>query len=110
MPGVGIRFCQCYGLAATTVVVAAATVIVVIATAVATPGATAVAEQKDQDDDPANVTAAETIIVTHRNYLRKNSSRLFAAHSKIFPMWFLVQDATILVHPADACYTGTKEK
>ena len=57
-------------LAAAAVVVAA-TVVIVIAAAVAAPGAAAVAQQEDQDDDPANVTAAETVIVTHRNYLRK---------------------------------------
>ena len=32
--------------------------------------ATAVTEQEDQNDDPANVTTAETVIVTHKNYLR----------------------------------------
>ena len=56
-------------LAAAAVVIAAA---VVAAAVVAGPhGATAaVAEQEDQNDDPANITAAETVIVTHRNYLR----------------------------------------
>ena len=31
---------------------------------------TAVAEQEDQDDDPANITAAETV-VTHKNTSKK---------------------------------------
>ena len=62
-------------LAAATVVVAAAAAIIVVAAAVAAPGAAAVAEQQDQDDDPANITAAETVVVTHIHYLRKNLQR-----------------------------------
>ena len=54
-------------LAAAAVVVAAA----VVAAVVAAPGAAAIAQQEDQNDDPANVTAAETVIVTHKTYLRK---------------------------------------
>ena len=59
-------------LAAAAVVVAA---IMVVAAAIAAPGTTAVAEQEDQNDDPANITAAETVIVTHIHYLRKNLQR-----------------------------------
>ena len=55
-------------LAAAAVVIAAA---VIAASVTAQHIAAAVAEQEDQDDDPANVTAAETVIVTHKNYLRK---------------------------------------
>ena len=31
----------------------------------------AVAEQQDQNDNPANVATAETVIVTHKEYLRE---------------------------------------
>ena len=59
-------------LAAAAVVFAAA----VIAAAVAAQHiAAAVAEQEDQDDDPANITAAETVVVTHKIYLRKKLQR-----------------------------------
>jgi hypothetical protein len=61
----------CY-LAAAAVVIAAA---VIAASVTAQHIAAAVAEQEDQDDDPANITAAETVIVTHINYLRKNLQR-----------------------------------
>ena len=56
-------------LAAAAVVIAAA----VIAAAVAAPHVTAaaVAEQENQNDDPADVTAAETVIVTHKYYLQE---------------------------------------
>ena len=49
-------------LAAATVVIAAAATAVVGGHQSA---ATAVAEQQDDNDDPANVTAAETVVVTH---------------------------------------------
>ncbi|MBQ5608261.1 MAG: hypothetical protein IIU86_04480, partial [Oscillospiraceae bacterium] len=52
-------------LAAAAVVVAAA---VVIAAQQVT--ATAVAEQNDNQNNPANITATETVIVTHNQYLR----------------------------------------
>ena len=65
----GAPFCY---LAAAAVIVAAT----VVAAAVAAQHiAAAVAEQEDQDDDPANITAAETVIVTHIHYLRKNLQR-----------------------------------
>jgi len=52
----------------------AAAAVIIAATAVAaaqkTAVATAVAEQQDDQDDPANITAAETVIVTHNSYLR----------------------------------------
>ena len=60
----GAPFC----LAAAAVVVTAAAVTAAVA---APHGAAAVAEQQDQNDDPANITAAETVIVTHRIYLRE---------------------------------------
>ena len=53
-----------FSLAAAAVIIAAA---VVAAQQVA---ATAVAEQDDDQNDPANITAAETVIVTHNQYLR----------------------------------------
>ena len=54
-------------LAAAAVIVAAtaATVIGVHQTVTA-----AVAQQQDDQNDPANITAAETVIVTHNQYLR----------------------------------------
>ena len=55
-------------LAAATVVVAATAATVVAACEQAT--ATAVAQQDEDQDDPANITAAETVIVTHNPYLR----------------------------------------
>ena len=57
-----------FSLAATAVIVAAA-----VAQQVATA---AVAQQEDDQNDPANITAAETVIVTHNPYLR-NFLRLF---------------------------------
>ena len=54
---------------------ATAAAVVVAATAAAVIGvhqavATAVAQQQDDQNDPANITAAETVIVTHNQYLR----------------------------------------
>ena len=49
-----------FDLAAAAVVIAAAGV-----AAAQRIAATAVAQQEDQNDDPANITAAETVIVTH---------------------------------------------
>ena len=50
---------------------AAAAVIVAAAVAAAQQvAATAVAQQQDDQNDPANITAAETVIVTHNQYLR----------------------------------------
>ena len=54
----------CYLAAAAAVVVAA------VAVAAAQQIAAAVAQQDEDQDDPANITAAETIIVTHNQYLR----------------------------------------
>ena len=51
----------------------AAAAVIVAATAVAAAqqvAATAVAQQQDDQNDPANITAAETVIVTHSQYLR----------------------------------------
>ena len=51
----------------------AAAAVVVAATAVAATqqvATTAVAQQQDDQNDPANITAAETVIVTHNQYLR----------------------------------------
>ena len=53
----------------------AAAAVVVAATAAAVIGvhqavATAVAQQQDDQNDPANITAAETVIITHNQYLR----------------------------------------
>ena len=59
-------------LAAAAVIFAAAAVAAAVA---AQHIAAAVAEQEDQDDDPANITAAETVVVTHKIYLRKNLQR-----------------------------------
>jgi len=64
-----------YPLAAAAVVVTAAAVIIVVTAAIAAPGTAAVTEQEDQDDDPANITTAETVIVTHIYYLRKSFQR-----------------------------------
>lgn len=55
-------------LAAAAVVVAAATVILVVAATQTIVVATAT-EQNQQNDDPAHITAAETI-VTHNQYLQ----------------------------------------
>ena len=54
-------------LAATAVVVTATAATAVIGTHQA---ATAVAQENEDQDDPANVTATETIIIAHREYLR----------------------------------------
>ena len=54
----------CFVLAAAAVVVAAAAVAADKGTAAA------VAQQQDDQNDPANITAAETVIVTHNQYLR----------------------------------------
>ena len=54
-------------LAATAVVVTATAATAVIGTHQA---ATAVAQENEDQDDPANVTAAETVIVAHNSYLR----------------------------------------
>ena len=51
----------------------AAAAVIVAATVVAAAqqaAATAVAQENEDQDDPANVTAAETIVVTHTKYLR----------------------------------------
>jgi hypothetical protein len=55
-------------LAAAAVIVAATAT--TVATIVEQTAATAVAEQNDDQNDPANITAAETVIVTHNSYLR----------------------------------------
>ena len=69
-------------LAATAVVVTAA--IVAAAVAATEHGtAAAVAQQEDQDDDPANITAAETVIVTHKIYLREILQR----HQPLIPRY-----------------------
>jgi len=69
----GTRMGALVYLAAAAVVVAAT----VVAAVVAAPhvAAAAVTEQEDQNNDPANITAAETVIVTHRIYLRKSLQR-----------------------------------
>jgi hypothetical protein len=51
-----------FDLAAAAVIVAAATAVVAAQQAAI---ATAVAQQQDDQNDPANITAAETVIVTH---------------------------------------------
>ena len=56
-----------YSLAAAAIIIAA-TAAAIAASQEAT--AAAVAQQKDDHNDPANVTAAETVIVTHNQYLR----------------------------------------
>ena len=51
----------------------AAAAIIIAATGVAGiqhAAATAVAQQNENQNNPANVTAAETVIVTHNQYLR----------------------------------------
>ena len=84
----GAPFC----LAAAAIVIAAT----VVAAAVAAPhGATAVAEQQDQNDDPANITAAETVIITHRIYLREILQR----HLPLIPRYSV---ADIWCKKADA--------
>ena len=45
--------------------------------------AAAVAEQEDQDDDPANVTAAETVVITHKTYLREILERIHRSFQDI---------------------------
>ena len=55
-----------FSLAAAAVIVAAT----VVACIKQTVAATAVAEQNDNQDNPANITATETIVVTHNKYLR----------------------------------------
>ena len=54
-----------YSLAAAAIIIAA-TVVAGIQHA----AATAVAQQDENQNNPANVTAAETVIVTHNQYLR----------------------------------------
>ena len=69
-------------LAAAAIVVAAA----IIAAAVAAGKhvtAAAVAQQQDQNDDPANITAAETVIVTHNYYLQKFHQRSYRSFQDI---------------------------
>ena len=64
----------------------AATAVVVAAAAIAAAQetvTTAVAQQQDDQNDPANITAAETIIVTHNPYLQ-NSIFEHQAHSMVF--------------------------
>ena len=62
------------------------------ATVVSAVVATA-AEQDQQNDDPAPVTATKTVIA-HIKYLRKKISRAFrAAHSMVFPAPENVQGA-----------------
>ena len=87
----GARLGAQFLLAAAAVVIAAATVAATqqIATA-------AVAQQQDHQNDPANIAAAETVVITHRNYLRDFLSDV-AAHSKIFPGSFLVRGKCIVV-------------
>ena len=58
-----------YLSAAAAVIIAAAVVAAVVA-ATAHITAAAVTEQENQNDDPANITTAETVVVTHINYLR----------------------------------------
>ena len=82
-------------LAAAAALIAAA-VVAVVAAAVAAPGAAAVAQQEDQDDDPANVTAAETVIITHKHYLRKNLQR----HQPLIPRY---SGGSIWCEKAGAC-------
>ena len=78
--------CPFVCLAAAAVIVAAAVGIVA-----APHTAAAAAEQENQNDNPADVAAAETIVITHKTYLRKISSAAIAAHSKIFRSRFFVQ-------------------
>ena len=83
-----------WNLAAAAVVIAAA--VIAAAIVAAQHIAAAVAQQEDQNDDPADIAAAETVVITHRNYLRDFLSDV-AAHSKIFPGSFLVRGKCIVV-------------
>ena len=79
-------------LAAAAVVIAAA---VIAASVTAQHIAAAVAEQEDQDDDPANVTAAETVIVTHKTYLQNFLSENYRSFQDIPQDSFGAQKAGI---------------
>ena len=54
-----------YSLAAAAIIIAAT-----IVAGIHQAAATAVAQQNENQNNPANVTAAETVIVTHNQYLR----------------------------------------
>ena len=54
-----------YSLAAAAIIIAAT-----IVAGIQHAAATAVAQQDENQNNPANVTAAETVIVTHNQYLR----------------------------------------
>ena len=82
-------------LAAAAVVVTAAIVAAAVAAAAPHGTATAVAEQEDQDDDPANVTAAETVIVTHKTYLQNFLSENYRSFQDIPQDSFGAQKAGI---------------
>ena len=56
--------------AAAAVIIAAAVVAAATGVTAAVHITAAIAEQEDQDDDPANVTTAETVVITHNTYLR----------------------------------------
>ena len=83
------RGCPCraplfiWVLAAAAVVVTAAVIAAAVAAVAAAAHTAAVAEQEDQDDDPANVTAAETVVITHKTYLREILERIHRSFQDI---------------------------